>query len=126
MNEDFVTFKQAKTLKKLGFGLKTYAFYNKEGNLYSSDNPDYWNDEIWHEFSAPTLAQVQKWLREELGIEINSSYDMIAKNGWFYYCNDLSKDIWKEGFNILANEKFYSTYEQALSAGLDKVLELIK
>lgn len=128
--EDFVTLKQAKLLKELGFDCKTYAFYTEEGNLYLSDNPDYWNDEIWNKFSAPTLAQAQKWLREKHNRII--LVDTYFKN---YMEGDYSKAefeyvIVNMNFNAARkgssrDDKIFETYEQALSAGIDTALELI-
>ena len=133
MTEDFVTYEQAVRLKEIRFNWETHAFYNKECELYSSDNPDYWNDEIWNDeiwndISAPTLAQVQKWLMNIHGISVEV-ISTVAGKCWMYQLYHTTKDDF--GLPIVIDRKNvkgtgYDTYEEALSAGIDKTLEILK
>lgn len=118
--EDFVTYRQAKTLKELGFDWKTHAFYNKEGDLYSSDNPDYWNDEIWNEFSAPTLEQTQKWLRETKELVVIVLFS--PKDKGYYWRLFYEQTIITGGWVI----EYCNTYEKALLEGINDALKILK
>ena len=66
--------------------------------------------------SAPTLAQVQKWLRETKESEV--IVIRLDDNVYNY-------TIYGEIGNV-TTERTFDTYEQALSAGIDKALELLK
>ena len=74
MNEDFVSFEEAKKLKEKGFDWKTFGFYTEYVKLiqfpltYTSKN---WNKQC-DCYSAPTISQVLKWLREEKKIHFES------------------------------------------------------
>lgn len=70
---------------------------------------------------APTLAHVQKWLREK-GIAVSVQANEIQGELW--YSADI---ITTKGINELVDGGFdYMGYEAALSAGLSAALELIK
>lgn len=118
-HEDFVTYNQAIKLKELGFDWKTHAFYNKEGDLYSSDNPDYWNDEIWNEFSAPTLAQAQHWMLEKFGLWIEITRDTIETKMFNCEINH-ADDVYREWVGVFDN------IFDALSEGIDKAIDILK
>ena len=127
MNEDYVSFEQAKTLKELGFDWECFSCYIK---VYKGD--DGWRLRIYDRYqsynderderciSAPTLAQAQKWLREVKG-KIIIPYVMHIENimKYDFYIADEPIDPfdYSDGFD---------TYELALSAGIDKALELVK
>lgn len=144
--EDFVTFEQAQKLKELGFDWECYKFYATqtycEGNnqfffdtictgdlidspKYKEDENDGWiPDEEWC-VAAPTLAQAQKWLREIKNISVepvSCGYNDNMSNNivWSSFICSL-KD--KLGFDQTAD---FDTYEQALSAGIESVIELLK
>ena len=128
MDGDFVTYVQAVRLKELGFNWKTHAFYTKDGDLYTSDNPDYWNNEIWAEFSAPNLAQVRKWLREEKHIVISvRPNDTINDSGndEIYYSVDVF-DITGNILKLQYSDAGIENYESALEDGVDEAIELLK
>lgn len=124
--EDFVTFKQAKILKELGFDEKTLTVYYKTDESCVIPNPEHWNDEIWHEFSAPTLAQAQKWLRDvkRIHIVIDAVHRMNCDGTYTIFYPYTIKD-W-EG-RILNNFGLgYECYESSLEDAIDKALELLK
>lgn len=87
MKEQFVTFDLAKKLKKKGFECKyPFAMYNERGEfcpLFTSadhneyiksvfGNREYYNYDDFDEydFIAPTIEQVLKWLRDDIGVSI--------------------------------------------------------
>lgn len=130
--EDYVSFEQAKKLKELGFDWKTYCAYDK---IYKDDRP--WELRNYHtpqnhnlaqySASAPTMSQAQKWLREKhyLSIEVYSSLDGDNQWEWHYYVQDLNDHLERPADATIHCDG-YQSYEQALSAGIDKALELLK
>lgn len=123
MVEEFVTYQQAEQLKQLGFdwecnhsyyghrskdlvGFCTYHDFNKNGGP--------------NECSAPTQTIAQKWLREVKKIEVNANYDNV-KEKWYWFINDM-----QECCMTTIDDYNFDTFEQALSAGIDKVLDLLK
>lgn len=144
MNEDFVTYYQAVKLKELGFDWKVRACYRRK--LILDDNPHYTEPKFIHNdtmgkrwttnyndnrcgggsgkyyYSAPTLAQAQKWLREEKKLIICIGHGSSIPAMYYWYINKSDGTI----IDGDIESKDYDTYEQALSAGIDKALELLK
>lgn len=120
--EDFVTLEQAEKLKELDFNWETYACYNhgkfedpfdRFGEATIDNHNRYGSNYI----SAPTLSQAQKWLREIHNIIIIIEYQNAETFNWIVYKSDklMKSGIWGK-----------DTYEEALSIGISKALELIE
>lgn len=140
IQEDFVTYTQAIKLKELGFDLECFYFYNKNGNLRGyiietggeertielDDFKENWNYWAFDKISAPTLALVQKWLREEKKIhlwvesELNEYDSSIVYN---FYIFDSNRRVYLGDCDKIMCQ---NTYEKALSIGIDHALEIIK
>ena len=128
--EDFVTYEQADKLCDLGFDFKCIARYYEEEFEITSESPTNYNSDRYRYdlISAPTLAQAQKWLREVKDIIIGIDFDNWHNK---YICH-LYKRMGYSGENIrdtygsrLVTNEFhedFDTYEDALSAGIDKAL----
>lgn len=73
-NEVLITFKTAKLAKEKGFNWDTLHCFTDEGSIqYSSgdeDDNEFYNHNIWDDFSAPSQSVLQKCLRENHGIHI--------------------------------------------------------
>ena len=117
MTEDFVTYEQAELLKELGFNQLTIHHYDVETHEFSPKFSHYYTIcyDNWNQYnntiSAPTLSQVQKWLRE-----VKEIYLFVTMEDLRYY--------WYIGKEFqIDNSK---SYEEALSAGIDRALEIIK
>ena len=83
--EDYVSYPLALALKKHGFDWKCMAFYaHTDGKMWVADGEEDWNSGV--DYSAPTLWQAQKWLREVKRIEVKASWESI-KRYWFFYTN---------------------------------------
>lgn len=140
--EDYVTFEQAKKLKKLGFDWECNHIYKKDffnkwiffhclQDAYRNHNQGGKSEPIF--VSAPTLSQVQKWLFERhgyfLSIQYNSEtenfqcviYKQTSTQG--YYCTDESyvKQTFKDSENLKSYEPTH-----CLAKGISKVLEILK
>lgn len=143
--EDFVTYEQAVKLKELGFDWKVRACYRRK-LILDFDNPHYThytepkfihNDTMgkrWttnyndnrcgggtgkYYYSAPTLAQAQKWLREERGIDIVISPRFDSNSGerigYFWQ--------WRQRTDVSMNPKTHKSYELALSDAISTILK---
>lgn len=106
--EDYTTLKQAIDLKELGFIFGLHGKYSKGKLTLVTSEP-------------PSLALAAKWLREKHHLAV-----IVKLNGvrtmWF-------SEIWE----MIPNGKvydnpgvLYDSYEDALSAGIDNAIEILK
>ena len=133
MNDDYVSYELAKKLKECGFAEPCDHYYIKDnapdGTAWivpTTDREDF-NADSYCPFckplcSAPTLAQAQKWLREKMGIAIN----VIAHDGGAYDYDIVFLPNAVDCDYPIDRATFSRTYEEALSEGIEPVLELIK
>ena len=122
MENEFVPYKQALELKKVGFEyISTIFAYDQSGELYTRDG-------IPHDFnirgllSAPTFSQAFRWFREKYNIipNIHSVYidETHTKiNFWVWFAN------YEENSN---EEIYYGTYEEAELECLKKLIEIVE
>lgn len=121
-HEDICTLKQSKELYRLGFDWHCHRIYNTFDALIGEVSPFYTKVGFDNMPLAPTLHQVHKWLME--------------KHHYFIHVYLHLDDCWRyevQDFNHCDNYVFepepglwWRSYEQALSAGIDKALELLK
>lgn len=132
-NEDYASYELALKLKECGFAEPCDSYYIKDnapdGTAWivpTTDREDF-NADSYYPFckplcSAPTLAQAQKWLREKMGIAIN----VIAHDGGAYDYDIVFLPNAVDCDYPIDRATFSRTYEEALSEGIESVLELIK
>lgn len=124
--EDFVSYDQAKILKRAGYDGLTCHYYDVDTEEFKpSISPhhticyDTYND--YENFiAAPTIHQVQKWLREkEIFIFV---YRAVPPLGYYFYIIKTN-----DGIPIADGNEGYraSTYEQALSDSINKGLKIL-
>lgn len=124
MNEDYVSYELAVKLKAAGFDSVCRYYYTKRYSnnavvcLSSKESPTDYNKKPGSICSMPTLWQAQKWLREKHHISIRVSYISYHKV-WFADWLNLDSGEFDD------TDATFDTYEQALSAGITFVLELI-
>lgn len=134
--EDFVTYKQAIVLKKLGFRENCSHFYDKSGILYEKDMIAYENEHInitslTKPFNnsiaedicdAPTLAQVQKWLFtcKKRYVYVVPNTDINNQFSW--YISQKNHPCTWDRCGFLA----FKSPEVVLSDGITKCLELLE
>lgn len=135
-DEDFVTYEQAVKLKELGFNGYCNHYYHvntKEflpiqwldcdgdvsaDDLYDNNPP---NVVITEKIMAPTLSQATKWLRSK-NIEVLSYYDYTTKTWIFEVCE--IGEPHSCGYHSDDFDLNKLTYEEAISTGIDKALEI--
>ena len=119
--ESYVSFDTAKLLKEAGFDEVCRSAYYATGNsavMYERNSmlsPSY--------VSRPTQALAARWLREVHRIHIFSNY-FFEDGRWFYVIVDL-----KESHEVRAihpDIRSYQSNEEALEAGLQEAIKLIK
>ena len=117
--EDYVSYPLALALKKAGFDWPCMAFYERtDGKMWVADGEEDWNSGI--DYSAPSLWQAQKWLREvkEWIVYSVPEYDK-TRHQYLWAVNH-------RPFKIASDlTDLYTSYESALSAGIAVALELI-
>jgi|TARA_B110000914_G_C15370642_1_gene403008 hypothetical protein len=134
MKEQLITFDTAKLAKEKGFENKTphklrRDYYNHLGEI-NGDVTEYIKAyvankglEKYNTIDAPTQSLLQKWLREEHKINVESNYlPNIQKYSCLY--------IPMRGKACISDRKYVSklkfdTYEEALEEGLQEALKLI-
>ena len=107
-----VSFEQAKKLKKLGFDWECYLVYRIADNEFGkkSNEPVGYQGAVIDDYAhAPSVALALKWFRDEKGKATTIRY-----YDKFYYRNQDDSQ----------NPSKYSTYEEAESALLDRLIEL--
>lgn len=124
--EDYVSLETAKMLKEKGFNEPCNASVLKDGTLRMHDRVQSWDDmmhtnEEYLEFLAPTLYEAQKWL-------LSKGYHIAPRTyetkGWYFvvYRTNDSTMVYSQ---FTVTDKFFTSYQQALDAGIRKALELI-
>ena len=123
-SEDFVTLNQAKKLKELGFEEKCFAYFLYDDEVEIGNYMKDYNYIVGLDYiSAPTLYQAQKWLREVKGIHVYSHITSQPELKGKHYWEITSKN--GEVLDSVPYIKLVDTYEQALSDGITKALELV-
>lgn len=135
MGEEFVAFELAKKLKKNGFTIPTgsiVAVYNEEGVFHSLTTAADYDGmyRAYYDFEdfrigetdmiAPTIEQVMKWLRDDIGVSIQPQ---ICRDGtwdcqitYIHEDDEILKGLfggsshWRDG---------NPTYEAAAIAGIE-------
>lgn len=130
IEESYVSRDTARMLKEAGFeaNLKTtyveeekdeWAFWDS-GTKRSDYN--YFDDTI----ACPTQALAARWLREKHRIVVDVTFipPSVDGNQWQYFIGEMDDMVWKGDFE--SSDRKYSTYEEALEAGLKEAIKLIK
>lgn len=133
---DFCPYELSKKLKACGFDEPCSGKYvdcPKDPTLFRRMGCQAWNLEK-DEVIAPSLYEAQKWLREKKGIAINviahdrSDRYVEGKYHWSeaYLPNFKESGLqWADWF-IYGKHPLFDTYEEALSDGLNQMLQLIE
>ncbi len=115
MELQLVTFEQAKALKELGFDEYLDIYYDIDNCL----NSCYSDEAKPRKYDAPTLELVAKWLREEKEIFIcpHKATKVSKAVCTIYY---------PVNTNIHTEYEIFDDYDEALSWGIDKAIEILK
>ena len=125
MKDELISFETAKLAKEKGFNEYCKYVHDTFDNIEEWDDGDekhknsYKNASVY--YSAPTQSLLQKWLREVHGIYIDVKIDTIGIRNDKY-----AKRVYKLETEIPLFNYKYQKYEEALEAGLQEALKLIK
>ena len=137
MEEHKISIETAKLAKEKGFNLTVTSYYSGL-NIYLDEVRFNYNDKTigdspMHKrnaglYSAPTQSLLQKWLREVYNIQLclvpiyGGNKIQGKQTGWLCYTPHNDED-----FNGLPSISVsHYSYEDALEAGLQEALKLIK
>ena len=137
IEESYVSFDTAKLLKEVGFDVPCSGVYVTDRIGYyefrENDNKktadDLWRntrDGFQYEYLAPTQALAARWLREVHRIVVDATFIPSLFDGvnWHYFIGNMDDIVLEGGFEL--SERKYSTYEEAMEAGLQEAIKLIK
>ena len=116
MEDKLVSLETAKLAKKKEFNEICQYYYEILDKPITLQKMSCSNAEGYKQPTAPTQSLLQKWLREKHNIHL-IAYKNINIDGydWCYITTD-----------GITNINSYKTYEEALEAGLQEALKLIK
>lgn len=124
--EDYVSFEVAKLLKEKGYKELCTGCYrnNKFMNINSFNDADMFGGDF---YSAPTLYEAAKWLRNKhkiyvvVSLHYSRMYDVIEHE----YMIATYFDFLEKPFKWRKSKEYYEKYEQCLNAGILEALKLI-
>ena len=138
IEEQFVSFETARLLKEAGFDAPCRGVYVTDRTGYYEfreyDNKQTKDDLLWniedgfqYEYLAPTQALAARWLREVHHLNVYACFDYVCfddgERKWFFMReNTMINDYTSVYCSIIS----YDSYEQALEAGLQEAVKLIK
>lgn len=140
IKKEFVTYEQAFALKELEFNKPCFAYFCEDiGYQMQYKNPMFSEDfnsrrgTYLNDISAPTYSQALRWFREKYSLKHDIEDD--SKGEKFYYkiksFDDKKFDNYYDVVLFLQKRKDWSeiefdSYEEAESACLDKLIEIVK
>ena len=138
IEESYVSFDTARMLKDAGFDVPCRGVYVTDRTGYHEfreyDNKQTKDDLCWntedgfqYEYLAPTQALAARWLREVHHLNVYACFDYVCfddgERKWFFMReNTMINDYTSIYCSIVS----YDSYEQALEAGLQEAVKLIK
>ncbi len=120
MNTPRVNREQAEGLKKVGYDVKVTGRYS--ATFYHEEPIDDYVMYNWNissvNFSAPTLDEAARWLRDVKGWHV--AVDTTGM-GWYLFCTEI-----EVGDMVLPTKNNFPTHDLALSAGIDLILKKLE
>ena len=138
MDKEFISYEQALALNELGFDEPCIGWYNPQVNYKEVTTDKYWAFYLtgeWENFKpAPLKQQVFRWFREKhnFWVEIKVEDNVKLGEQTFYwsifgeYKTLNEKSIIRCLTDSDVDGKTFKTYEEAESACLDKLIEIVK
>ena len=120
---DFVSFELAKKLKEKWYPQNTFGCCDMLGACYIYDGRFYKDGcivPVDKAFSAPTISQVLKWLREMKGLHVVCPF--YKDKGYYYYVQRLG-DAARIVSSFDDSDDCFNEYKQAELAGIEYVLD---
>lgn len=124
IEEQFVSFDTAKMLKEAGFNVPCNSYYSNDCIITAFAEGNF--NEYEPDISRPTQALAARWLREVHRIVVDATFIPPSTDGnaWRYFIGEMDDMVWNGDY--VPSDEFYETYEEALEAGLQEAIKLIK
>ena len=128
IHEEICTYEVCKLAKEKGFNVQTFDWYDYTGNYNKGFIPHKLHEcPRYKEYYAPSQSLLQRWLREERGVQIYIDSDLDFDDETFVYEWQIAnkENFDNGGFEIhrYNSEESHSTYELALEDALKYALE---
>lgn len=125
ITEQCVTFETARMLKEAGFDVPCFKQYSERGTIWRCDCPENFNKSQCAT-SCPTQDLAARWLREVHRIVVDTAFipPSTVRDTWRYFIGEMDDMVWNGDY--VPSDEFYGTYEQALEAGLQEAIKMIK
>lgn len=139
MEKEFCTRSQSLALKELGFEIKSPYWYNRNGVLLIksfecddetisvnvNDIIEYWDNVIEDRIDVPTFSQAFRWFREkyDLGYSIKPYVEQFKRSYLACIYENLNIKALIDDNRVQVR---FALYEEAESACLDKLIEIVK
>lgn len=121
--EDYCSYELSIRLKEKGFDWKCFHYWRTNGFnpiFMQSETPISIDNRKGYQYPSPTISQAQKWLRDEKQILV---LIFPWSNNYQVKIFVMYSDIWQQ--HSISDNVVFNNYEQALSAGIERALELI-
>lgn len=117
IHEEICTYEVCKLAKEKGFPLRKVIKQDGRAFFYElpQSHPDWANCDAWY---IPTQSLLQRWLREEKGVIV---YPFPMYMRWHWGVKIIDKPFWHNVANKPLDD--FTTYEEAMEAGLKYALE---
>ena len=128
IEQTYITFEQAKLLKKKRFNVPLSKVYNTLGELWNSHYSTMSNDDVDPGTScvAPEQWQVVEWLRVNHGIWVTvyiMEKDNLIGDGWTFYFDYSIKQMKIGLIDIPKTLEEFNSPQEAYSAAFDYILD---
>ena len=129
MEKHFATYNQSLALKELGFNEPCLYSYYQDGTIGSVLRQNGGSNLVnWNESntlcSRPLKSQVFEWARKEHQIEVTVACFYSKRLGISYEERQYHCHIVRDG--VTTKGPKFKTYEEAESACIDKLIEIVK
>jgi hypothetical protein len=124
IEESYVSFDTARMLKEAGFRELTKTHYSNSGQIWETAMPADYNDDFnCNTCNRPTQALAARWLREKHKIHVGAdmAYSKLVAEKWIYQIR--FTDSIGNPYKCVG---WFNNYEEALEAGLQEAIKLIK
>jgi hypothetical protein len=122
MTKEFVPFDRSLKLKELGFNESCFGYY-LAGNLLIT-NGDVYNSTAISVIKAPTFSQCFRWFREKY--DLFGCIDLHVSNPIHWFIRIDKIEINDYLFHSEDEHIYFTTYEEAEQACLDKLIDIVK
>jgi hypothetical protein len=124
MTKEFIPYEQALELKALGFDEPCFRWYDErfKDDLHQdryNTNKDLFMTDL--DCSSPLYQQAFKFFRDKN--KLHTVVDINISDEWYFSIFNLDA---KRNSEVVKKDEYYSTYEEAELACLNKLIEIVK